>query len=92
MPFILHDYNGNIQTTQQLLVHEQVYFSFGRALFRTNKSIASVVKEIPKNRLFLETDTMNKGIETIYAQMSTLCEIEAHELKQTIFNNFQAIF
>lgn len=89
--FILHDYHGNEQTTQQLLAFENVYFSFGKLLYRDEKIARERLQQIPLNRLFFETDTMKINIQEVYKKASDLLGIEKEVLRKTTFDNFHRV-
>ncbi|MBK8806318.1 MAG: TatD family hydrolase [Bacteroidales bacterium] len=90
VPFIFHGYNGNEEMTQQLMKNE-TYFSFGAALL-TIKSLQDIFKEIPTNRIFLETDDSDIDIERIYEIAASILSISIEKLKVVINDNFTELF
>lgn len=64
LPAILHCYQGDTEVTEKFLALENVYFSFAgsitypvkKALVGTKDDPAEVVKRVPLERLFVETD------------------------------------
>ena len=90
IPWILHGFNGNQETTFNL-IRNGFYFSIGEALLK-NQMKSEVVRIIPSDRLFLETDDQKISIQEIYSIASKLQGIEEVELTETIFNNFKAVF
>lgn len=93
IPFLLHQYHGSLQQTDQLLNYPQVYFSFGKDLIeeQREKVIASFQK-IPVNRIFLETDVSKYRIAEVYQKASQLKGITISQLKKLIYNNFIEVF
>ncbi|MGQ7869428.1 TatD family hydrolase [Sunxiuqinia sp. sy24] len=91
IPWILHAYQGNQQTTQQLLPHE-FYFSFGPQLLKGQEKLANSLKQIPLKKLFFETDDSTDKIETIYIFAAQILGLTVTELQELVFNNYQRIF
>lgn len=91
LPWILHGYQGNKQTTVQLVNHD-FYFSIGtKILLKSTKHIESI-KQIPLEKLFFETDDSSEKVETIYTFASQFLDVPLNELQELIFNNYQRIF
>ncbi len=90
VPWILHGYHGNMETTQSLIRHG-FYFSVGERLLK-NVSSQSVFRTIPTERLFLETDDGEISIRQIYLSASQILKIEKEILINLIFSNFKSIF
>jgi len=90
VPWILHGYQGNHQTTQDLIAHG-FYFSVGE-LFLKTISKHEVLKVIPLNHLFLETDDRQISIENIYSVAANALEIDKEELIAAIRDNFTRLF
>lgn len=92
IPFILHHYQGNEQTTLQLLRFDNVYFSFGKLIYKHEKTAQGLLKQIPLHRIFLETDTLKVEINEVYRKVADLRNVELEELKENLFGNFRACF
>lgn len=90
--FILHQYRGNVQQTEQFLKHPNVFFSFGKDLIKKPEKVVTSINEIPLNKIFLETDVANYNIRDIYQAAAQLKEISVAELKRMIYQNFATIF
>lgn len=90
VPWILHGYHGNLETTRSLVKHG-FYFSVGERLLK-NVSSHSVFRTIPTERLFLETDDSEISIRQIYLSASQILKIEKEILINLIFSNFKSIF
>lgn len=90
--FILHDYNGNQQQTQELL-KGPFYFSYSRALYNEKMKGHESLKEIPLDRLFLETDDQkDHSIQDNYQRLSAILKVNLQSLEQQVFSNFQQCF
>jgi len=90
-PWILHGYNGNQQTSQQLLPHD-FYFSFGPQLLKGQPKLLDSIQQIPIEKLFFETDDSSEKIETIYTFAAPILGLTIEQLQETVFNNYQRIF
>jgi TatD DNase family protein len=90
VPMIIHGFSKN-QTIAQQLIDHGFYLSFGKYLIR-NPELESVFKSIPNNRLFLETDTIEEGIEEIYHLAAKYKQLSLNELQEIIESNFNTVF
>jgi TatD DNase family protein len=87
---VFHDYNGNEQITDTLLENPSVYFSLGSMVMRQNQG--QLLKRIPKERIFFETDDHPYSVKTIYHTYSKLTGTPVEVLKEQIISNFNLIF
>jgi TatD DNase family protein len=92
LKFILHDYRGNEQQTEELLKLPTVYFSFGKSLFRENSKEIPIFNSLPQNRTFLVTDNASLLISDVYQKAASLKNIEIRELKSEVFDTFARVF
>ena len=90
MPWIMHGYNGNIQTTKQL-EKIGVLFSFGENLFAPDSKAVESFKYLPLEKIFFETDEFNGEVEKMYLQGAKLKDISVEILKQSVWQNFNSI-
>lgn len=90
VPWILHGYSGNAETTRQL-IKQSFFFSFGAALLRNQTKLNQSLLLVPPGRLFLETDESTANIESIYIFAASLFGMAVSELQTTVFDNFQRI-
>ncbi len=90
IPWIIHGYNGNSETTTALIRHD-FYFSVGQHLIADTKKM-EVLKQIPPDRLFLETDISDLPIAEVYNKASKVLNIDNEALNQIIYENFTRIF
>lgn len=91
LPWILHGYNGNLQTTRQLLQHG-FFFSFGIQLLKAREKQLQSFLAIPTEKLFFETDVCHQPIETIYNFAAPLLKVSVQELRAMIYQNYKQIF
>ena len=90
VPMIIHGFSKNKETAEQLIANG-FYISFGKYLLR-NPELELVFKSIPKERLFLETDTIEEGIAAVYELAARYKNIEMGEMKAIINANFDTVF
>lgn len=85
LPWIMHGFRGKPQQADSLLRHG-FYLSFGEHYN------SQVMKEIPIERLFLETDESNVPIDELYNRAAAIRHISAEELKLTVLHNVNNVF
>ncbi|MDN3673594.1 TatD family hydrolase [Flavobacterium branchiarum] len=90
VPMVIHGFSKNEQVAKQLL-DNGFYISFGKYLVK-NPNLEVVFKSIPNNRFFLETDTIEETIETVYALAAKYKNITIDELQELIWSNFKIVF
>lgn len=90
VPMIIHGFSKNEQLAKQL-VDNGFYLSFGKYLLR-NPELESVFKNIPDNRFFLETDTIEETIEEVYALASRYKTKNPEDLQEIVKQNFENVF
>jgi TatD DNase family protein len=90
VPMIIHGFSKNEQTVKQLL-DNGFFISFGKYLLR-NPELKTVFKNVPNNRFFLETDTVEENIEVVYALAAKYKGVNLEEIQRQINSNFQAVF
>lgn len=89
-PFIIHGFSKNIQVAKQLL-NQDFYLSFGKYLLR-NPELSEVFKQIPNEKIFLETDTIAESLEEVYTFAANCKNISIEEMKEIVWNNYQTVF
>ena len=90
VPMIVHGFSKNAAVAKSLLDHG-FYLSFGKYLLR-NPDLESVFKSIPNDRFFLETDTIEEGIQAVYEVAAQYKNINLETLQNIIQQNFNTIF
>lgn len=88
--WVIHGYNGNTQITNELLKNG-FYFSVGMK-FLEGKRANEILKLIPLERLFFETDDRDYLIESVYNLYSEIMDLEINNLKVELYRNFKKIF
>ena len=90
--WIIHGFQANEQSAEQLLRHNGIYLSLGDVLYKNERRASELMKVIPLNRLFLETDVAERDIVEVYERAASLSGIEMEKLRNDIFNNFVKIY
>lgn len=88
-PWIFHGFAKSALTDDVL--KEGIFISIGNAIL-TSPSLQSALKNIPLDRLFLETDDADCSIEDIYAKVSELKNIPLSQLQSQLEENFKNVF
>ncbi|UKJ05897.1 TatD family hydrolase [Solitalea lacus] len=91
LPFIFHHFTGNHHELEQLLKYN-CWFSLGKSLIYPQQKSLEVCKLVPTEKFFLETDTVNISISTVYERAAEVKNISMIELKENVFHNFAAVF
>ena len=87
---IVHGYSKSKALAQQLIDHG-FYISFGKYLLR-NPELESVFQSMPDHRFFLETDTIEEGIQAVYTLAAQYKNTNLKALQKNIENNFHQVF
>jgi len=90
VPMIIHGFSKNGQVAKELF-DNGFYISFGKYLLR-NPELKTVFQSIPNDSFFLETDTIDEGIEAVYELAAQYKNWSLDELHQQIKSNFAAVF
>jgi TatD DNase family protein len=90
LPWIIHGYYGNLETTLSLIKHN-FHFSLGEQLLK-DEAKHTIFRSIPIERLFLETDDREISISEIYSLAAQILKLDENELAQIIERNFKTIF
>lgn len=89
--FIIHNFNGNCQQLDNLL-RFNAYFSLGEQLWNPRSRLNKSLKDIPVERIFLETDDSAFSIRETYLFASDLLHIPIEDLKSQVKQNFTSLF
>jgi TatD DNase family protein len=90
VPWIFHGYSGNLEITEQL-ANKQFLFSFGKILFNAKARAVESFRQLPLEKVFLETDEFNKPVSAVYAKAAEIKNITVKELKEAIWENFNRL-
>ena len=90
MNWMIHGFRGNLQLAQQLLskgMYISIWFNYA---IRPESAI--LFRNLPGNRIFLETDGADIDIRDIYKKVSDDRGISVIDLKSEIISNFNNFF
>ena len=87
MPWVIHGFNSSVETMRQLLRYD-MYISLGEVLYHNENKAFKILKNIPTDRLFLETDVSGRDIRDVYTKAATLMGCEVEFLENKIFENY----
>ncbi len=90
VPMIIHGFSKNSQVADQL-IGAGFHLSFGKFLLQ-NPDLKTVLQNIPNDRFFLETDTIQESIQEVYELASKYKELKMDELQSVISNNYKNVF
>ena len=97
LPLLMHSYSGSLETAQSLL-KRNTWFSFSPSVQRIEKQ-AEVLRQLPLEQLFLETDLTDctpeqhrQALEELYAFVADIKGLALDELKKVLENNLNTLF
>jgi TatD DNase family protein len=90
MLWLIHGFRGNVELATQLL-SKGMYLSFWFD-FALRPESQSLLRHVPKERIFLETDGAEVDIRTIYNKVAGDIGVSVEELKGIIRENFLEFF
>lgn len=90
-PRILHGFNARYEVAESLL-RNGMYLSFGENILQEGSNAAFVLKEVPDNSFFLETDDSGVGIAEIYDKAAQIRSCSVWQLDSVVRNNFRNTF
>jgi TatD DNase family protein len=89
-PWMIHGFRGNVELAKQLL-SKGMYLSFWfDFILRPESSV--LIKSLPPERIFLETDGADVDIREIYKKVAKDLDRSVEEMKSIIFINFKEFF
>ena len=86
MPWLVHGFRGNVELALQLL-SKGMYLSFWFDFVLRPQS-GNLLKQLPADRIFLETDGAEVDIRTIYSKVANDLDMTVDSLKLLILKNF----
>ena len=90
IPLVIHGFSKSGELAEQL-VKQGFYLSFGKYLIK-NPELESVFSTILNDRFFLETDTIEEGIEQVYDLAAKYKNLDVVALQQIVTKNFNTVF
>lgn len=90
-PVIFHGFNSSMEMALQL-INKGYYLSFGPEILNNKSKRRTIIKNMPINQLFLETDDRDISINSVYEEAAILIDMNLDMLKEMMFSNFENIF
>ena len=90
VPILIHGFSKSEQLAKQLL-DNGFYISFGKYLL-LNPELETVFRNMPNDRFFLETDTVEEGIEAVYGLAANYKKMTIEEMQKQVNKNFLEVF
>lgn len=87
IPMVIHGFSKNSQVAESL-IKNGFYLSFGKYLLQ-NPELGNVLKTIPLNQLFLETDMIDQTIFEVYSKAERVLN---RNLGPIIEENYKRVF
>lgn len=87
----MHSYNGNLQTTEQLLRRENIYFSFSDKILARNSSAQKSLEIIPISRILIETDNSSSPLKPIVRLIATKKRVGEEEVIMSNNQGFKKV-
>jgi TatD DNase family protein len=90
MPWMIHGFRGSVQMASQLIskgMYLSVWFEYA-----LRSESADLMRNMPRDRFFLETDGADVDIRDIYKKVSADIAVTVEELKEQLHLNFINFF
>lgn len=87
---IFHGFIGSVQQAQSAC-KRGYYLSFGERSMRSPRTV-DALRQIPLDRLFLETDECPAPIAELYEDVAVIRGMKVCDLQKAIMENYQRIF
>jgi TatD DNase family protein len=88
-PLIIHGFNKKKSIADEMLKHG-FYLSFGKSVLH-NVSLQAIVKDFPKEKMFLETDDADFEISELYQTVAQIKQTSVEDLQKQINKNLENI-
>lgn len=89
VPMIIHGFNKKKAIADEMLKHG-FYLSFGKSVLH-NLSLQTSLKEIPLEKIFLETDDADFNLTELYQKVAEIKEIPVEKLQEQISKNLEIL-
>jgi len=89
-PWIVHGFRGKKDLALQLIRHD-MYISFWFD-FVVRPESSGLLKSLPPERIFLETDGAGVDIRDIYTKVAADLGMSVDRLKEQMMNNYRTVF
>lgn len=89
IPIIMHGFNKSKELAEQLLLQD-FYLSLGADILKGRQD--PLIRRIPLDRLFLETDNSTIPISQIYMYFCRVRNLSLDQLQAQLWSNFEEVF
>lgn len=89
-PWIIHGFRGKKELAMQL-ISKGMYISFWFD-FILRPEASQLVKSLPEEKIFLESDGSGEDIRTIYTKVADDLGVTVEEMKKLLYSNFKIVF
>lgn len=90
VPIVIHGFSKSEQLAKQL-IDKGFYLSFGKYLLR-NPELETVFQSVPKDKFFLETDTIEENLEQVYELAAQYKKTSLVQMQEQVELNWNAVF
>jgi TatD DNase family protein len=90
MPWLIHGFRGNVELAMQLL-SKGMFLSFWFD-FVIRPESSGLLRSVPKEKIFFETDGADTDIRTIYDKVAGDLDMGVDELKSIMLANYNKFF
>lgn len=90
LPMLIHGFRGSVELARDL-VKEGLYLSIGASI-KTSEKSRSVFRELPLEKLFLETDESAESIQGLYVEAARLKRMDISALKKELYAKTGELF
>jgi TatD DNase family protein len=90
MPWLIHGFRGKPELAQQLIA-KGMYLSFWFD-FVIRAESSGLLRSLPRERIFLETDGADVDIRTIYGKVAADLDLHVDDLKAVVMKNYNEFF
>jgi len=84
--WIFHGFNSKLSIAEQL-VSKGLYISIGQKLLANEQKAKEIIRMLPLEKMFMETDDDEMGIEEIYQKVAEIKGVPIVDLKEGIRDN-----
>ncbi len=89
--WIIHGFYRNENIASSLL-DQRILLSFGGDLLKSESPILEVLKNIPSNEFFLESDNKEISMDELYSKAANIRNENLEVMKDNLFTNFKRVF
>jgi TatD DNase family protein len=90
VPWIIHGFNGSIEQAGQLIAGGMYLSLWIKSVL--NGSLDRVIRELPSDRIFLETDGFGIALEEVYKRAAQAAVITPAEFASAVSDNYLKLF